>query len=78
MEKSRKSVSSNEQTCFIILKFTCGVNIKDKGELVEGGEAASEKNWPWVASLRRDNNHFCGCVAIDSHVFLTAAHCLVG
>ena len=60
------------------LKFSvCGQS--NQTQLIEGGKLASEKEWPWVASLRRTENdqHFCGAVAIDEYVFLTAAHCLV-
>ena len=38
----------------------------------------TERTWPWIASLRQQEKHFCGAVLIDDRILLTAAQCIVG
>ncbi|XP_068216418.1 trypsin-1-like [Palaemon carinicauda] len=48
---------------------------------IVGGTAASEGEFPWMASLmseRMDPNYFCGGALISAWYVLTAAHCLTG
>ncbi|KAK6635458.1 hypothetical protein RUM44_000709 [Polyplax serrata] len=56
----------------------CGVNQNPYYTRVVGGRPADPKQWPWMVSLIRNREHFCGgCLITDKHV-LTAAHCLKG
>ncbi|KAF7991036.1 hypothetical protein HCN44_000841 [Aphidius gifuensis] len=43
-----------------------------------GGENASDGEFPYMVSLRRDGLHFCGGAIISPRHILTAAHCFVG
>lgn len=45
---------------------------------VVGGSSASSGQFPYIASLRRSNSHFCGAAIVSSVYLLSAAHCTVG
>ncbi|XP_032678949.1 chymotrypsin-2-like [Odontomachus brunneus] len=50
----------------------------DQNPKIVGGSAASEGQFPYQASLRVRNRHFCGGSIIGDQWILTASHCLVG
>jgi len=45
---------------------------------VVGGVEATPHSWPWMVSLQRDGNHFCGGSLINPQWVLSAAHCSPG
>ncbi|EEB15299.1 tripsin, putative [Pediculus humanus corporis] len=56
----------------------CGVNQNEYYSRVVGGRPADPKQWPWMVSLIKNREHFCGGVLITSKHILTAAHCFRG
>ena len=40
------------------------------------GHSASPGDWPWMASLQENGEHFCGGVLVAPDVVVTAAHCV--
>ncbi|XP_018377215.1 PREDICTED: chymotrypsin-1-like [Trachymyrmex cornetzi] len=62
-------------TCILVALAIVGV-YSDKPEKLVNGIPASIQEYPHCASLRDDNDHFCGGSIIDSRYILTAGHCV--
>nr|XP_039251938.1 plasminogen-like [Styela clava] len=48
----------------------------EQQERILGGDIAYHGSWPWSASLRYYDGHFCGGTLIQTTWVLTASHCL--
>ncbi|CAF3197292.1 unnamed protein product [Rotaria socialis] len=63
-------------------KDTCGlrplINTGDSPDRIVGGTASLRGDWPWIVSMQRNGNHFCGASLINDEWLITAAHCVVG
>ncbi|XP_044537652.1 transmembrane protease serine 11B-like protein [Gracilinanus agilis] len=59
------------------LNNCCGrrARVSSAYDRIKGGSAAQEGEWPWQASLRVQNRHFCGATLISNKWLVTAAHC---
>ncbi|XP_030753933.1 trypsin-1-like [Sitophilus oryzae] len=54
----------------------CGQRTNDRKAKVVGGEAAAKAEFPWIVSITRRGNHFCGGTLINKKYVMTAGHCL--
>ncbi|XP_075423520.1 ovochymase-2 isoform X2 [Ascaphus truei] len=43
---------------------------------IVGGKSATKGQHPWIASLKRNGQHFCGGTIVSSTYVVTAAHCV--
>ncbi|XP_060607061.1 prostasin-like isoform X2 [Ruditapes philippinarum] len=46
------------------------------GKRIVGGTEANPGSWPWMVMLKKNGRIKCGGSILDSHIILTAAHCL--
>ncbi|XP_056659781.1 transmembrane protease serine 11B-like protein [Monodelphis domestica] len=55
----------------------CGrrAKVSSAYDRIKGGSAAQEGEWPWQASLKLKNRHYCGASLISNRWLVTAAHC---
>lgn len=42
---------------------------------IVGGNRAAEGDFPFIVSLQRRGNHFCGGTLVNADTVVTAAHC---
>jgi len=54
---------------------TCGKSTVQQGKIVEGVNA-QKGAWPWIASLQKNNGHFCGATLLTPKWVVTASHCV--
>ncbi|XP_023240864.1 transmembrane protease serine 9-like [Centruroides sculpturatus] len=60
---------------FLALQVTCGRQIIRSSRII-GGQDTYDGEHPWMVSLRKTGEHFCGGAIIHSQWVLTAAHCV--
>ncbi|KAL1502299.1 hypothetical protein ABEB36_007465 [Hypothenemus hampei] len=56
--------------------ITCGQRPNQRKSKIVGGQEAGKAEFPWLVSITRRGNHFCGGTLIDKRHVMTAAHCL--
>jgi len=62
---------------FLYYQADCG--IRPPGARVRrliSGYDATPNSWPWMVSVQKNGNHWCGGVLINNRWVLTAAHCV--
>lgn len=54
----------------------CGRMGKGRKAKIVGGQDAGKSEFPWMVSITRRGNHFCGGTLISRSHVMTAGHCL--
>ncbi|KAF7271097.1 trypsin-1-like [Rhynchophorus ferrugineus] len=54
----------------------CGQRANQRKTRVVGGSDAEKAEFPWIVSITRRGNHFCGGTLINKKYVMTAGHCL--
>ncbi|KAK4873168.1 hypothetical protein RN001_015197 [Aquatica leii] len=62
---------------FLVVAFVAYVFALSEDKIV-GGTLASQGQFPYQVSQRRNKRHYCGGSIIDTNTILTAAHCVDG
>lgn len=64
----------------IIIFLSCFVHqfAQDKTLKIINGKDAAPHEFPFIASLQKDEQHFCGASLINKNTLITAAHCVKG
>ncbi|XP_019759056.1 trypsin-1 [Dendroctonus ponderosae] len=56
--------------------INCGQRPNQRKAKIVGGQEAAKSEFPWLVSITRRGNHFCGGTLISKNYVMTAAHCL--
>jgi len=58
-------------------QLSCGHSVpKSRNRRIINGNISKPNQWPWHASLRLYNEHYCGASILSQHYAITAAHCV--
>ncbi|XP_051522636.1 uncharacterized protein LOC127422868 [Myxocyprinus asiaticus] len=69
---------ANETQGNVSSAVVCGRSTIATSSRIVGGQNAPAGHWPWQASLRWNDRHFCGASLINKEWVLCAANCVYG